>query len=99
MIRQVDDLVFLIALRPHGEVGDPLEARGLWRACGPRFTFQAFEDAHRVGFGFGIDVGDVIDPAIVLLDLVLRASVKAQCVLGTQRPERGEHLAPRERLP
>ncbi|MCZ7572671.1 MAG: hypothetical protein M5U01_29290 [Ardenticatenaceae bacterium] len=92
MIGQVNGLVLLIALRPQGEVGDPLETGGLRGAVGQGGAFLAFQDPHRVGLVFGIDVGDIIDPAIVLLDLVLRASVKAQRVFGGQRPEGSELL-------
>jgi len=45
-----------------------------------------------VGLVFGINVGEVVDPAVVLLDLVLRASVKPQRVLGGQGPERRKLL-------
>jgi hypothetical protein len=46
-----------------------------------RFSFKAFDDSKRVLDIIRIDIGDVIDPAEVLLDPPLGASAKAEAVL------------------
>ena len=64
------------------EIGDPLKTCGLALTFGVGFAFQTFEDCQDVLLAFGIHVRDVVNPVVVLLGSVLRASVKPQVVLG-----------------
>jgi len=71
----------------HIEIGDPLEASGVGLAFSIRLGFQALNDRDRVLDVFGIDIGDMIDPAKFLHGFGLGPRQVAQMILRRQREQ------------
>jgi len=60
------------ALGRHREIGHPLEARGLALTVLVQSGFEALQDRDGMLASLGIHIGDVVDPAQVLLDHPVR---------------------------